>query len=537
MKKGLLFTVIVFFIVVIFTFSTRRSIAADNLVGYWKFDQGSGTSPIDSSGENVSGSFTSTQPTWSTDVPSTSFTNPYSLDFTRTGDAVTVAWPSSLNFGATAPRSFSFWYKPTGNGETASGNFDRIISWQDDKFEIAGTYGDVSVHRLAFYDGSWRDTGFNMSVGTWYNITFTYDGTNIKLYVNNVERFSGTSGGRALSGTMYIGGRYTGDEGINGRIDDVRVYDRALTAQEVQDISEGGSGPGVPTSTPTPSPTPTATPTPTITNTPTPSPTSEPAASSSSSSSCGNQKPPIPDLFQVSTSPNTVTIYFKPVTPNSGYFMSYGANTDASEHSESFEHPDASGAISYTVNGLSENKIYYFKVQAKNGCKAGDWSAIKSATTTGGESFESGNQPQGTIEVVKKEQTAKPKPTPAKTKSSPQTDGYDITIKVEKDGKPVANATVEIHSVPRRTVTDKEGIARFTNVEKGDHKVFLSYKDYKGEEKITVDGLKKDVSINMKVELKPNATYFSTAAIIVIILLLIVIAFFVFLFWKNRRSL
>jgi hypothetical protein len=53
------------------------------LVGHWKFDDGSGTAPTDSSGNNITGAFNgSTQPTWSTDVPSVSFSNPYSLSFT-----------------------------------------------------------------------------------------------------------------------------------------------------------------------------------------------------------------------------------------------------------------------------------------------------------------------------------------------------------------------------------------------------------------------------------------------------------------------
>lgn len=368
----------------------KMTLAADNLVGYWKFDQGSGTSPIDSSGSNVSGSFTSTQPTWSTDVPSTQFNNPYSLDFGRTGDAVTVSWPTSLNFNETAPRSFSFWYKPTGNGETASGNYDRIISWSDDKFEIAGTYGDVAVHRLAFYDGSWRDTGFDMSVGTWYNITFTYDGTNVKLYVNNSQKFSGTSGGRALSGTMYIGTRYTGDEGINGRIDDVRVYDRALTLSEIQNISEGGSGPGLPTSTPTPAPSST----PTLTPSPTPSPTPAQTIGSNNSTtssltidttskpSCNTSAPHnAPDLFQIDMFQTRATLFFTPASNADRYMIAFGDGEKTDTYGAEFNAQRSNGVLSYVVNHLSPQTTYTFKVRGGNGCMPGPWSNLMKVTT------------------------------------------------------------------------------------------------------------------------------------------------------------
>ena len=227
---------------VLFLFAQTAHAAADP-IAHWRFDAGTGTAPADSSANAVTAAFRTPNPTWTTTVAPVSFTNPYALNFEGTGDGVQVTWPSGLNFSSNAARTFSFWYKPTMDGETASGNFDRILSWSGDGFEIAGTYGNVAVHRLAFYDGSWRDTGFDMTVGTWYNIAFTYDGTNVKLYVSGVEKFSGTSGGRALSGTMYIGTRHTGDEGINGLIDDFRVYDYALTPTQVDNIVAGSDNP------------------------------------------------------------------------------------------------------------------------------------------------------------------------------------------------------------------------------------------------------------------------------------------------------
>lgn len=238
--------IIIFFFGLLITVGISFSRASAALIGHWKFDEGTGTSVADSSGNGTSGTLSGTNlPTWSADVPPGSFTNPYSLDFSRTGDVVTITWPSLLNFSGTATRSFSFWYKPTGNGENASGNYDRIMSWSGDAFEIAGTLGDITVHRLAFYDGNWRDTGYDMTPGTWYHITFTYDGTNVKLYVDDTVKFSGTSAGRDINGTMYIGLRHTGDEGINGRIDDFRIYDTALTTTQIANLTAGSSNPDV----------------------------------------------------------------------------------------------------------------------------------------------------------------------------------------------------------------------------------------------------------------------------------------------------
>lgn len=219
------------------------TLAASGAIAHWRLDEGAGTTITDEIA-SVTGNFLTPHPTWSTDVPSVSFTNPYSLEFANMGDGVSIAWPSGYNFAATDARSFSFWYKPTGDEENdATSHYNRILSCTGDRCEFAGTYGNIAVHRLAFYDGDWRDTGYNMSVGTWYNITFTYDGTDVKLYVAGDEKFSAASAGRALSGNMYIGVRHTGNEGINGRFDDLRVYDYALSQAQINNIVSGSDNP------------------------------------------------------------------------------------------------------------------------------------------------------------------------------------------------------------------------------------------------------------------------------------------------------
>jgi hypothetical protein len=236
-------------VIALFASTVPRASAAANPIMHLRFDEGTGTVLQDSTSNNIDGAFMTPNPTWSSDVPSVSFTNPYSLQFSGLGDGVSIAWPSGQNFTSTEPRSYSFWYKPLGDEENdATSHYNRILSCTSDSCEFAGTFGDISVHRLAFYDGAWRDTGFNMTVGVWYNITFTYDGSVVKLYVAGEEEFSDTSSGRAMSGTMYVGVRHTGDEGINGRVDDLRVYDFALSPTQVDNIVAGSDNPDSPPS-------------------------------------------------------------------------------------------------------------------------------------------------------------------------------------------------------------------------------------------------------------------------------------------------
>lgn len=100
---------------------------------------------------------------------------------------------------------------------------------------------------------------FDVSDGAWYHFVVTYDGSNtrtgVDVYINGVEsqtyNYSGTTGG--ISGTIVttvkalIGAR-TGSStdnpgtSFNGVIDNVRIYDRDLTADEVAGLYNAGTG-------------------------------------------------------------------------------------------------------------------------------------------------------------------------------------------------------------------------------------------------------------------------------------------------------
>ena len=90
----------------------------------------------------------------------------------------------------------------------------------------------------------------------------TYDGTAMRFYID--ATLSGSTpkvGGTLPNGgeDIWIGGNATWGEHLNGIIDEVRMYNRALSQAEIQALMTGGSPP-TPTPTNTPLP-PTATPT------------------------------------------------------------------------------------------------------------------------------------------------------------------------------------------------------------------------------------------------------------------------------------
>lgn len=350
--------------------------AAADPIAYWKFDDGTGTTPQDSSSNNIDGSFLTPNPSWSTDVPSAiTFDDPYSLDFTGSGDGVSISWPSGLNFAANDPRSFSFWYKPTANGESG-GTMARIISWSSDQFEISGTDGSSSTHRIAYYDGSWHSTDITLTLGTWYHVTFTYDGTTAKFYIGSELQDEHSLAGRALSGTMMIGNRVqNSNEGINGFIDDVRVYNYALDSTQVSNLSSGSNSPD---GDPSPSPSATATATPS----PSPSPSFTATSITAAPVNCKNSAPvTAPDLFRIDTAGTYANLYFTTSQGSNGYNISYGLKPEASQYGDLFGYSGNDWTIGRTIGSLSPNTDYYFKVQAVNGCTGGLWSKTVKART------------------------------------------------------------------------------------------------------------------------------------------------------------
>jgi hypothetical protein len=85
--------------------------------------------------------------------------------------------------------------------------------------------------------------------------------------------------------------------------------------------------------------------------------------------------------------------------------------------------------------------------------------------------------------------------------------GYSVVVKVtDKTQKPVEGAKVTIHSKVQEATTDKDGIAKFSNVEPGDHKVLIAYNNYEGEQSINLTGDVKEFKLNVTIQQKSVVT-------------------------------
>ena len=75
-----------------------------------------------------------------------------------------------------------------------------------------------------------------LSINVWTHLAGTYDGSTQRLYVNGVEVANREQQGQMQlsSGVLRIGGNRVSNQYLRGRIDEVRVYNRALTLQEIR---------------------------------------------------------------------------------------------------------------------------------------------------------------------------------------------------------------------------------------------------------------------------------------------------------------
>ena len=129
-------------------------------------------------------------------------------------------------------------------------------------------------------------TGQDLPLNTWTHLAGTFDGSTYRFYINGT--LAGTAAGTLgspNSAPLRIG--TSGDcQKFVGLIDEVELFNRALSQAEIQSIVDAGSagkcrpqGTPTPTHTATATPTATATATPTATVTPRPTPTPRPRPS------------------------------------------------------------------------------------------------------------------------------------------------------------------------------------------------------------------------------------------------------------------
>ena len=211
------------------------SAAPSGLVAAYGFDEGSGTTTADRSGNGNTGTVSNT--TWA-GASAGKFGN--ALSFNGTNAWVTVASSSSL--ALTTGMTAEAWVNPT-----ALGNAWRTVLLKEQTGNMvydlyANGSGGTKVPSSEVYVGGAKmvSAASALAAGTWTHLAATFDGATLRIYVNGTQASQlAVSGSIATStGVLRIGGNSIWGEYFSGLIDEVRVYNRALSAGEIgQDMT------------------------------------------------------------------------------------------------------------------------------------------------------------------------------------------------------------------------------------------------------------------------------------------------------------
>ena len=201
------------------------------LVAAYNFDAGSGSTLVDISGNNRNGAISGA--TW---VTTGKFGK--ALSFDGVNDWVTIADTSALDL--TTDMTLEAWVYPTATPTTWS---TVLLKEQPGALVYALYAGSPANRPSVQFNVGTSSSGERILSGpaalplnTWSHLAGTYDGITLRLYINGVLKSSQVATGiiRTSSNPLRIGGNGVWGEFFKGRIDDVRIYNRALTASAIQ---------------------------------------------------------------------------------------------------------------------------------------------------------------------------------------------------------------------------------------------------------------------------------------------------------------
>jgi len=205
----------------IFEKGTSLSLASGQrgLVGYWNFDEGTGTTAADSSGNSNMGTLTN-GPTWTTSCKVSGC-----LSFDGTNDYVDSGNNSILRITGTL--TVIAWVKPTAPGK-------RIIA-KNNAWDIA--IDGAQKIRWAI-NGAQLVGSTAVSLSSFSQVAAVYDLQTKKIYINGTQDASiaYSTNISDVADNVLIGSQTTSTAFFPGIIDDVRIYNRALSAAEIATI-------------------------------------------------------------------------------------------------------------------------------------------------------------------------------------------------------------------------------------------------------------------------------------------------------------
>jgi hypothetical protein len=211
-------------------------------VGYWSFDENAGITAYDSSGYGNDGHIT--EATWAEGKCGSALR----FDGGSDGGIDYVVVPNSQSIN-TSTFTVSFWVSISDLDETMVFLHKRNGQWWRNfqiSYDTVGPTGEPKDYLKVKIDDGTTSNDFdnaafaevNLEVDRYYYVAATYDQIALKLYLDGIKvaEHSISMSGNVGDGDLYIGthsAQYLNMNPTHGVIDQVRIYDHALTQEEI----------------------------------------------------------------------------------------------------------------------------------------------------------------------------------------------------------------------------------------------------------------------------------------------------------------
>ncbi len=211
------------------------------LIGRWKLDEGTGTTTADSTATGNNGTLV-TGANWSkTGFPGATFSNPGSLVLDGLAGYVTLGTKNLPVHKAAQSLALWFNYAAVPAVDASPQDFASLTE------PMAGA-ARLQMGVIKGKVGAWKRVGEVLvsaaaPAAGWHHFAYTFDGTIHRLYIDGTEAQNATIASDTGAPTSFRLGSYNNGtaptEFFKGGLDEVRLYNRALTPAEVADLRAG----------------------------------------------------------------------------------------------------------------------------------------------------------------------------------------------------------------------------------------------------------------------------------------------------------
>ncbi|MHC4227457.1 MAG: PA14 domain-containing protein, partial [Planctomycetota bacterium] len=228
------------FIIVSFMFAGQSyaQIDAENVLGMWLLDEGTGDITEDASGNGNDGTLMGA-PNWVAGQSGNA------LEFTGSGTYVDCGTAEALNvnvfsvsFWCNFP-STQGWNHIVSRGSHRGGGTPGAVNWG-----VMMVSAEPIILFEAFNDTGWNGLRANSTAGEWHHVVATYDGDTMQLYHDGVLAAETSGAGMLLDETrpLLIGARSHDSAAsfFNGSVDEVGYFSVVLSPEDIQTIMDNG---------------------------------------------------------------------------------------------------------------------------------------------------------------------------------------------------------------------------------------------------------------------------------------------------------